>query len=196
MKSIVRHSLRATTLLELLVVAGIILIIAGISLTYHAGALDSGDLRYVLPKIEKMIGSFQRVGGDLGAIVVVEFVQGESTIRISIRKGEPIEPESIDTGRWGDARAYEMSFLTEMLRRKLREKDPLHAVAEWNLTEAGLIKRKLTFGDYTWEDGATEPRTFTFIPNTPAQGGEVEFGTIYANSVISLRGDRISWEID
>ena len=58
-----------------------------------------------------------------------------------------------------------------------------------------LLKRKCTFRQYRWPDGAHLPRKFTFYPNVPAQGGEVYYGTAFAAGRIFLKDGKPEWQM-
>lgn len=191
------RSSRAVSVLELLICLAIIAILTLISLAYHGGALDASDIRYVMPKVKAVLRSMQGLTDSLGAKTTAEFIDGEPIIKITIQKGDPVEPTELDAEVLSTSRQQEMSMVIEKLRHHIEKNgEPYHYVATWDLKNAGLIKRKLVFMDYEWPEGEDEPRTFTWLPNTAPQGGSVEFGTLLAKCIISLDNGAVNWNIE
>ena len=63
------------------------------------------------------------------------------------------------------------------------------AISERDFNKTGILKRKLLFRSYRWPDGSRSPATFTYFPDAQPQGGEVRFGSGFAEARIYLRGD-------
>ncbi len=55
----------------------------------------------------------------------------------------------------------------------------------------GILKRKLVFRKYKWPDGREEPASFTFHPSGAVEGGEVTFGSGWAEKRIHIRRSRV-----
>lgn len=67
-------------------------------------------------------------------------------------------------------------------------------VGEHNYKEMGIIKRKLAFREYRWQDGAKTPATFTFYPNGTIMGGVVKFGSGFATADLYIKTNCITWD--
>lgn len=193
----IRRRSRAVSLIELLICLAIISILTVISLAYQQGALDAGDIKFIAPKLQKTLRAMRGVSNNLGAIVTVEFIEDEPILNITVAKGDPVEPVTIDLNFLNNARQQELDLLTDEIRKKIEKHgEPYHYIGVWNLKDAGLIKRKLTFGEYEWPEGNDTPRTFTFIPHSEPQGGTVKFGTALAKAIISLDKGAVNWALD
>ena len=62
---------------------------------------------------------------------------------------------------------------------------------EKDFRDYGLLKRRLIFRKYMWENGAKTPSAFFYYPNGQIKGGVVYFGTAFAEAEIRVQGDRI-----
>lgn len=74
------------------------------------------------------------------------------------------------------------------------EKDPATSYTK-NYSDRGILKRKFTFREYKWPDGNSSPATFTFFPETQAEGGVVKFGSGFAEAKIFLQQNRACSDI-
>lgn len=92
---------RAFSLVELLMVVAIIAILAAISVSQYWGALDSSELRYVMPKLEKHLIHLQQCAQSEGRVFVLEFPEGATFIRITERVEGEAEVSKYDLNENG-----------------------------------------------------------------------------------------------
>lgn len=190
------HPRRAVSLIEMLVCLAIISIVSVIGMTYHQGALDQGDLKFVMPKVVDRLRLAQQLSRDIGAKIVIEVPRGESVIKITVTKGDPVDPVEWDISQWGNVKGVPET-ITDFIRHLVEANGgSLNLVGKWDLAREGLIKRKLVWREYSYDGGGEEPRSFTFFPSANPQGGSVKFGTRYADARLFLARDRMEWQFD
>lgn len=55
----------------------------------------------------------------------------------------------------------------------------------------GILKRKLVFRKYKWDNGLSTPAEFYFYPDGRIDGGTVHFGSAFAECVYRISGNEI-----
>ncbi len=65
---------------------------------------------------------------------------------------------------------------------------------EIDLLNSSLIKRKLKFRKYIWDDGEKTPAIFTFYQNGKIEGGKVYFGSAFAEAEIYIEDSKVYYK--
>ncbi len=68
-------------------------------------------------------------------------------------------------------------------------------ITQQDFNKTGILKRKLVFRKYRWQDGAKEPVAFIYFPDANPLGGEVTFGSGFAEARIYLRGSKADFDL-
>jgi Tfp pilus assembly protein FimT len=85
-----RTSLRATSLIELLVCVAIIATLSTIATVCYTGAIDQGDLRNAVPSLVRQLEQLKHDASESGQTIIVEFNVGTTDYTVTTRKGEEV----------------------------------------------------------------------------------------------------------
>ncbi|MCX7766958.1 MAG: prepilin-type N-terminal cleavage/methylation domain-containing protein [Candidatus Sumerlaeia bacterium] len=85
-----QERIRGFSLIETLVCAVIVAILASIGLVSYQGAVDYSDLKGMVPGIVEDLTTYQKTASEKNVKVTVEFVIGTGKIRAEFRSGEEV----------------------------------------------------------------------------------------------------------
>lgn len=78
------------SLIETLVCAVIVAILASIGLVCYQGAVDNMDLKFYVPQIVEELNNYQKSAGEKNVTITVEFVIGTGKIKAEFRSGTDV----------------------------------------------------------------------------------------------------------